>query len=87
MIAAMFFHGMLSPSVKLAYLLTLLGYLTIPIHFFSVRGSVNEALLILSMAVVVFSIVAGMLCRPRHVAVIVYSFIACVIHGVLTPRL
>ncbi|MEO5802731.1 MAG: hypothetical protein ABIR24_04315 [Verrucomicrobiota bacterium] len=65
--------------------------MTIPIHFFVTRRSIDNALLLCGGGVFVFCLFVGVFHKPRNipqnVAIIVYALVAWIIHGVMSPAL
>jgi hypothetical protein len=84
----MFFRGIDSVPVRIAYLLTAISFVTTLIHFFVARRGVDSALLIYGGATFVFCLCVGALRKPRNdpqkLAIIVYSLVAWIIHALLS---
>ena len=69
-----------SPWLRTAYLLTIVCFATLPLHFFSLSPSVKRCLAYFAAAVLCFDLLASLLKRPRDVRLAFYGFFACLIH-------
>jgi hypothetical protein len=85
----MLFKGVSSSKfVRAAYVLVILSFLTLPIHFLVDRRSVLQgALLAASTVVFVFSLAAAIMSKPRDVRLAVFALLAWIIHGAVIPAI
>ena len=83
----MFFRGIDSVPVRIAYLLTVISFVMTPVHIFVTSRSAESALLVFSGGVFVYCLLVGVLHKPRNVVIILYSLVAWIIHGLMSPTL
>jgi hypothetical protein len=88
----MFFRGLPSVPVRIAYLLIVISFGVAPVHcFIERRGVVHDALFVFASVVFVFCAGVGIFHKPRNVAInvaiIVYALVAWLLHGMLLPVL
>lgn len=83
----MFFSGIPTVLVRIAYLLTVISFVMTPVHIFAASGSIDTALLIFSGVVFVFCLLVGVLHKPRKIVLILYALFAWIIHGLMSPVL
>jgi hypothetical protein len=70
----------------MVYVLVLLCFVTVPIHFFvDRRSSVQIILMVVSGAVFLFSLIVALIRRPRDMRLILLALIAWIAHGVVVP--
>lgn len=78
----MFFRNLGSPWSRAAYLLTILCFLSAPLHFLDLNHPVKRTLVYFSTGVFLFSLLVAMLNRPRDVRLVFYGFCAWIIHAI-----
>jgi hypothetical protein len=85
----MIFRGISSSKfARVAYVLLILSFVTVPIHFLVERRSILQgALLAASGGVFVFGLLVALLVKPRDVRLVVYALLAWIIHGVVIPAI
>ena len=73
---------------KAAYLLVIVCFVTIPLHFVVHRRHfLQSGLAYFSLAVFLFALLVAFLHRPRDARLGICAFLAWLIHGVATPSI
>jgi len=77
----MFFRGISSsPWSRAAYLLVILCFVTVPIHFISQSHFLDRTLIYFSAGVFVFSLLVAIIHSPKDVRLGFYGCLACLLH-------